>query len=282
MPWEYIELRGTPGMSLANHYVVAFEAEFTVGGTAGQADFVSDLTGFSMGSNGLLIVKATSGGFTVPAQTTIVTNPALDTGSSNNLENGSVSYFVISSPTPIVLGLDYDGDDNGVLDLPVGAVARDGVGFAAAGDFTYAGFGLTQTSGSPDGMTRFRDNLKPFSHGAWYNADLVGGPPSGVDYDITKASANMPSTGKLTPGDANSHIQKIVTGGLVASPLAASGQPATSPIWSPGKEPAQLTQADSESPGPALVQSPVMRSLHKQIESVDLFMSLLAPELPTW
>ena len=57
-PFEYIELRRTTA-SLAGVYVVVLEGDGT---GAGQVDLVANLSSVSVGSNGLLIIKSTTGG----------------------------------------------------------------------------------------------------------------------------------------------------------------------------------------------------------------------------
>jgi hypothetical protein len=51
---EYIELRGAPGLSLDNHYLVILENEI---GSAGNIDNVFDLGGQTMGTNGFLLFR---------------------------------------------------------------------------------------------------------------------------------------------------------------------------------------------------------------------------------
>jgi hypothetical protein len=56
---EYIELRGTPSMSLENHYLIFVENERLQDGTgrAGEIDNVFNLGSFSIGSNGFLTIR---------------------------------------------------------------------------------------------------------------------------------------------------------------------------------------------------------------------------------
>ncbi|MEM1026886.1 MAG: hypothetical protein AAGJ38_02280 [Planctomycetota bacterium] len=67
--FEYIELRGTPGMSLDNHYLLFLESEGQEGGngaitgSAGELDAWFDLSGQTMGSNGFLTLRQADGFF---------------------------------------------------------------------------------------------------------------------------------------------------------------------------------------------------------------------------
>ncbi len=202
-PCEYIELRGTPGAALTNLYFVAIEGD---GIPSGTADYVSSLAGQTFGSNGLLVITGTMpcGTRTYPAATTRVQDAALDTGTSG-LENGTISFLLISSPTALVTGTDYDADNNGTLELlPAGATIIDAVGWSdgGVGDLIYGGVVLT-TTGVIDAATRFPDNTTPLSAAAFYAGDLTGATNDSTVYADINRTANFPSNGALTPGAPN-------------------------------------------------------------------------------
>ncbi len=69
-PFEYIEIKGAPGTGLGNVYFVGVEGDNNT--LLGQANFVHNLSGFFLGSNGLAVIKASTGGFTLPAETTFI------------------------------------------------------------------------------------------------------------------------------------------------------------------------------------------------------------------
>lgn len=56
---EYIELRGTPSMSLDDHYLIFIENEDTPqkDGEAGEIDNIFDLNGVALGTNGFLTLR---------------------------------------------------------------------------------------------------------------------------------------------------------------------------------------------------------------------------------
>ncbi len=71
--YEYIELIGTPGGALTDMYLVAFEGNHLFNNFGdpgyhqeGTAEFVQSLNGQVFGSNGLLIIKSSTSGFSVP------------------------------------------------------------------------------------------------------------------------------------------------------------------------------------------------------------------------
>lgn len=194
-PFEFIELKGTPGSVLNNIYVVAFESD---SGSAGNADVVIPLNGITIGSNGLIFIGTSIGYPNIPDETTFKDTLLLGLPI---LENGSISFAVLFSPIPILKDVDYDTNNDGVLDLPNGALLQDAVGWTN-GDLTalvYGGVILTQSAGTPDAAVRFADNTTPFSLQAWYNGDLT----TATTFDPLEVSSNMPEGAGITPGNIN-------------------------------------------------------------------------------
>ncbi|MDQ3323803.1 MAG: VCBS repeat-containing protein [Acidobacteriota bacterium] len=204
---EYIEIRGTPGATLSNLYFVVVEGDGTV---AGQVDFLVNLSGRVIGSNGLLVIIAPSPcpRRTIPAQTTQVIEPKLD-GEGGGIENGANSFLLISSPTPLDGIIDLDADNNGTLEaLPAGASIIDGIGWfrndTLDAPSTVYGATLPFTGGTPDAASRFPGNNTPNSASAWYYGDLDQSEGNGsTKYDLASVSRNFPSGGMLTPGAPN-------------------------------------------------------------------------------
>lgn len=207
-PCEYVEIRGTPGAALTNTYFVVFEGDALPSGTA---DFVVDLSTRTIGSNGLLVIVSPTAcpGRTIPAGTTVVTDAQLDTG-GGGIENGTNTYVLLTSTTPIVEGTDYDTDNNGTLEgLPAGVTILDAIGVTDYdfGDIVYFGQVVTATSttiGAPQAITRFTTNNTAISSSAWYGGslDTAAGNSSTV-YSSTITTANFPTGGALTPGAVN-------------------------------------------------------------------------------
>jgi hypothetical protein len=198
-PYEYIELRGPASQSLSNIYVVVVEGDGT---NAGIFDRVFNLGTASLGSNGLLMLRSSTGHAAADANTTVFDSSVFNT-SGGGIENGSNTYLVIFSTVSLTATTDYDPENDGTLNLPVGATVIDAIGWQDAGAGTVYGPMLTQSSGTPDAATRFVNSTTPNDLASWYNADLTGINIS-LTYDETKASANFPAgVGILTPGDAN-------------------------------------------------------------------------------
>ncbi len=165
---------------------------------------VFNLTGQVIGSNGLLLIKAASNtSFTPDAGTTIVNDTGLNAAP---IENGSNSFLIVFSPTPITTGTDFDPQDIGSLTLPNGASLLDGIGWKdqdAGGDKVF-GAELTQAVGAPDAASRIPGNMTPTSASAWYNGDLLDtNDPNERRYDTGSASSNIPRGAIITPGVPN-------------------------------------------------------------------------------
>jgi hypothetical protein len=194
-PYEFIELKATPGSTLNKLYVVAFESD---SGSAGNADLVIPINNVTVGANGLIFIGTQLGYPNINPETVFIDTLIFGLPI---LENGSISFATIFSNTPILTNVDYDTNNDGVLDLPPGAVVQDAVAWSN-GELTaliYGGVSLTQSAGTPDAAVRFFDNSTAFSQSAWYNGDLV----TSNTFDALEVSGNFPDGGGITPGDIN-------------------------------------------------------------------------------
>jgi hypothetical protein len=194
-PFEFIELKAAPGSTINKLYVVAFESD---SGSAGNADVVIPINNVTVGANGLIFIGTQLGYPNINPETVFIDTLLFGLPI---LENGSISFATIFSNTPILTNVDYDTNNDGVLDLPPGAVVQDAVGWTN-GELTaliYGGVSLTQSAGTPDAAVRFFDNTTPFSQAAWYNGDLA----TATTFDALEISSNFPDGGGITPGDIN-------------------------------------------------------------------------------
>lgn len=152
---EYIELRGTPQMSLENHYLIFIENEDVAdfSGEAGEIDNIFDLGGVSMGESGFLTIRQKASPYTVLPGGTHLMNDGLNInfgpftnidpgyGSGENstigasdrpsavggfsegqLENGGFTAMLIHnvSGNAPSLGDDLDVGNDGRLDIATG------------------------------------------------------------------------------------------------------------------------------------------------------------------
>ncbi|REK05549.1 MAG: hypothetical protein DWQ37_23880 [Planctomycetota bacterium] len=116
--YEYIELRGTPGMSLDDHFLIFLENEMVneTFGNAGEIEIVYDLSGQSLGSNGYLIIAQTGHPYTIAPGTTVITQTDIIENSGftamllrNNGDAGDVP--VDDELFPVSLDVDHNGLD---------------------------------------------------------------------------------------------------------------------------------------------------------------------------
>ena len=200
-PFEFVEIKGTPGATLSNLYFVSIEGDSP---GSGVVDLFVDLSGQQIGSNGLLIITSTSGGFTIPVGTTVVTTTAFDIGGSA-LENGTNTFALVSSTVAPVTTADWDTGTTGILTIPSGGFVVDAVGWSDGGasDLVY-GANLTSVGAQQGAMSRFQFDNRPTTAAAWYWG-AMSAPNSSTAYTTTVASrsGNFPVGGALTPGDVN-------------------------------------------------------------------------------
>jgi hypothetical protein len=148
---EYVELRGAPGTSLANHYLIFVENEDNLShtGGAGLVELIVDLGARSLGSNGFLTLRQKANEFSVygdyvvdPAATDLRntgtgvgygSGAGSSIGASNvgsggapdgRIENsGFTAMLIRNDGDPVAnaptLGFDLDVGNNG-LDAPTG------------------------------------------------------------------------------------------------------------------------------------------------------------------
>ncbi len=104
---EYVELVGPPNMPLDNYLILIVEGD---GSVAGTLDRAWDLTGLTIPASGYFV-----------AGDTAVANVNLVTGTSNTIENGTETFYLVqhSDPAAIVamVGSDVDPEDDGITTL---------------------------------------------------------------------------------------------------------------------------------------------------------------------
>ncbi|MBX9258962.1 DUF4347 domain-containing protein [Desmonostoc muscorum CCALA 125] len=128
-PKEYIELRGTPGGSLAaGTYLVGIEGD-SGSPNPGIVQDIFDLSGKQFGSNGLLVLLQKGNTYAVNPNANVITNTGSGagwgngasssirhTGGTTDIESGSVSFFLIQATTAPILTTDIDSNNDGIAD----------------------------------------------------------------------------------------------------------------------------------------------------------------------
>ncbi|MBM4012615.1 MAG: DNRLRE domain-containing protein, partial [Planctomycetes bacterium] len=218
-PHEFIELVGTAGLGLGGFYVLVLDSD--LGPQTGLDDFAVSLGAFRNGASGFTIVTAEDHatnqnrgdvpgdgapvdnfGFWVPAATTRITDAALN---GEVIANDSASFVLIYSPLADLptMGFDFDWNNDGVLDLPAGAVIVDSIAIndGGAGDVLYGGTNF-QAAFVADSISRLSGNTDRSSTDAWFGGDTKGSDDPLVYED--GRTLRLPVEGAaLTPGEAN-------------------------------------------------------------------------------
>jgi hypothetical protein len=167
-PNEYIELRGLPSYVLPpGTFFVAVDGDFSADTNPGVIQDVFDLSGLKLGTNGHLVLLQKGNIYAVNPNATVVVNsgsgPGWGSGSSSSighrgeggkteLDNASVTFFLIRSTFVPEPKDDIDANNDGVPDGPYANwTVLDSVGVldnTGAGDFAY-------------GAINFRRNAPP-------------------------------------------------------------------------------------------------------------------------
>lgn len=160
-PFEFVELRGQPNALLPEHTcLVAVEGD--AGANPGTLQNVFDLSGRHIGGNGFLLLLQKNSPFVGAPGATVLVNSddgngwGSGSGSSvghrgeadqTDLENPSVTFFLIECPEVPEVGDDIDADDDGAPDgdtFPswtildsIGVLDNDGAGDIAYGAVTF-------------------------------------------------------------------------------------------------------------------------------------------------
>jgi len=241
MPFEYIELKGPPGMAITNLHVLAVKGEAD---DAGEIGFSLNLTGHAFGTNGLMVIASPGHPYAFGPGTTVLESLAPGT-TGGVLDNKSLSLLLVGSATSIPQGEDLDGGDNGILEgLPQDAVIMDAVGWAndEPGAVVYGGVDLSQEDFTPDAALRLPGNTAPLSAAAWMVGDLAGSTGDSATFDPDNISPNLPPGSILTPGTVNRTAPRI-------SGLA----PLSHVIGDPGNPTVTFIVSDEETPVSSLV-----------------------------
>ncbi len=218
-PHEFIEFSGLANMALGSLYYVAIEG--LVGPDSGTFEKVINLGAFANGSNGLTLLTPQEPGYAYnvnPATTHIqgLGTIAVENVASNN---DSTTFMLLYSPTIDLstFAFDYDWNNDGSLELPVGVVIVDSLGILTGPSdqaFGPTTNNLSISSAEVDSISRKRSDSDRSDGTAWFGGNLV---PAGDDYLLYEVAGSvaLPVPGaSMTPGDLN-------TGTAAQSPLVS-------------------------------------------------------------
>ncbi len=175
--YQYIQVAGTPNATLYHVSVAIIDGRNTAANAPGNVLYYKDLSGYTLGSNGLLILKSILPSWQTAPATTVVTDSIFDTA---GLPHSSSSYVVISDPQPgaVSNGASLDPTMSGTLNLGLGGQFLDGAGytngtpsyFVYGTDISVAG--QAAVGGSPNSATRINGDETPFSATNWVSGTL--------------------------------------------------------------------------------------------------------------
>ncbi len=197
---EYVEILHTPGTALTDIWLLAIDGDGTA---AGEIDVALNLSAYTTGSNGLLLIRDASTTLEpAPASaTTVVIN-----NFTPDLENGTTSYFLVTNFTGSV-GQDLDANDDGTLNTTL--------------PWTTALFGIAQADNNGDSqyaddigglnlpdITGFSANAIAFYDNQWYAIDISNTSPANGPFTLLNAwnsagAASIPAL-VLWPGGETS------------------------------------------------------------------------------
>jgi hypothetical protein len=184
--FESIELVGPPGGSLSGVSLVIIEGD---AGGAGVVDQIIDLSAWSFGANGVLLIRDSA---TVLVPPPDATSAVVIFDFFPDLENGSGTFLLVTGQT-LAVGIDIDTDNDGVAESwPAGIVVIDAVGWSdASNDRSYAtALGGTDfvLAAAPNAVIRFTacGESNPTS---WAGGALEGTNPGPYAFVPTQTTA---------------------------------------------------------------------------------------------
>jgi hypothetical protein len=214
-PYEFIELRGTPGQTLYEVYIALIEGS---GNAAGKVDQFMDLSGAVIGADGFLLVKAGNGGFNpLSSQAGVFHAGVFDAPVGPGIESDTNTILLLhATPGAVVpaLGADLDPANTGILNLDARFTRLDSVGWLDGDtgvNLVYSPAVLPALAAfeSLDAAVRFRNDLEPHVASSWYFGKLEGSSPDSTEFGAVR-SFNFPEAGRLTPGRINDPPPDIV------------------------------------------------------------------------
>jgi hypothetical protein len=195
--FELIELTGTPSMPLGGYFLLSIDGDGT---SAGVVDQSLDLSALALGGNGVLVWRDAAT-VLLPAPNPFSTVHVADF--VPDLENGS-NTFVLGFGTAPSVGVDFDTNNDGVLDGPFSFTVIDAVSIVendGAANYGYAAqlgyFNAGPFAYTPDAVWRSIDGL--LAPSAWLGGDVVGSGTGPFLWEVPLEFFGW-GTGVLPPG----------------------------------------------------------------------------------
>ena len=173
-PNEYIELRGTPGLTLGTgNYLLLIEGDNGVstsaGARAGDIQGLFNLSAKAFGSNGYMVLRQFSSPYTVNGNASTYTGTSAGWGglgfntsatAAGDIENISFTAMVVNIGSGIapIWGSQLDANNDGNLELPTGWSILDSIGVGDTGT-TDRLYGAVNFSGAASGTVTSNGGL---------------------------------------------------------------------------------------------------------------------------
>jgi hypothetical protein len=202
---EFVEIKGSPNASLSNVWLLVIEGDGSP--AAGTLDLAVNLTGQSIGSNGLFLIRDASN----------VLSPAPSSGTNvwvndfnPDIENGSNTFILVSNFSGLV-GTDYDSNDDGTLDSQPWASVIDAIGYKESGTAAEINYGTSL------GFSEFVKVSTGGPSGTGFTPTIVFRDPAGVWY-MSATSGTAPGPFTCDPARITNLSGTYVTATIDASP----------------------------------------------------------------
>jgi len=209
---EFVEIRGPASSSLAGYFLLVIEGDNT---SAGVVDIAQDLSTYSTGTNGLLMIRDSNAVFTDLSPLPDPATSIVFFDWTPDIENGNNTY-VLGFGTPPAAASDLDAGNDGTLDAPLtGFTVTDAVGLndiTATTPSLYAddlgGFNTpawnvicpTCLSFTPNAIYRlYNSNGTPCN---WAGGFAGGNVPGPYTWDPTRVFGGL-TGGTMDPGSLN-------------------------------------------------------------------------------
>lgn len=219
--FEFFELLGPANFSLNGLWLIVIEGE---GAGAGVVDQAINLTGFSLGSNGLFLQRDSATVLNpAPAPQTTVRISDF----TPDIENGGQTYLLVSGFTGAVTN-DLDTNNDGILDSMPWTSVLDAIAYSTDTpnpvSTTYAsafgGITFPQREFTPDAFYRTSDGFALV-------LDVLGtnpGPYNNDPAEIILADGTIPNISiTLSPGSPNIALQQVPEPSTGIALLAGAG-----------------------------------------------------------
>ena len=206
---EYVEIGGTPQQRITNIWWVVLAGRPE--DNPGRVFQAIDLSGMTIGANGLLWMGAPSHPYAIPQETTVLLHPSFTTN-GGILPNNAATYLLLNCSPQVVVGDDWDRGDNGILEaIPAGAKILDALAVSDSNSnaIVYTPAILQLPVGTPDAAVRFPDNVQAEAASAWFYGQLYGMTPATLQFDAFKVSSNFPYGALMTPGTSNGGVLRF-------------------------------------------------------------------------